>query len=120
MMISRTQYLAMAGLFAGGLLATSSEAQAAPYVGLWSVVAVAQTGDCNQYSYSVRITEGQITYAGIGAFAVGRVSAQGEVSGNVQVLGHTVSASGGLSGNRGGGTWNSAGCSGHWQAQKHG
>ena len=118
MMVSRIQYLATAGLFAGSLLATSSGAQAAPYDGVWSVVATAQRGECNQYSYALQVSDGRITYAGGGAFASGRVSAQGQVSGTLQALGQTISASGRLTGNRGGGTWNGAGCSGRWQAQK--
>ncbi len=118
MMISRIQYLAMAGLFAGSLLATSSEAQAAPYDGVWSIVATAQTGDCSQYRYALQISGGQIKYAGSGAYASGRVSTQGRVSGTLQALGQTVSARGRLAGSRGGGTWSGAGCSGRWQAEK--
>ena len=118
MMVSRIQYLATAGLFAVSLLATSSGAQAAPYDGVWSIVATAQRGDCNQYSYALQVSGGQITYAGAGAFASGRVSAQGQVTGSLQALGQTMTARGRLSGNRGGGTWDGAGCSGRWQAQK--
>lgn len=117
-MMSRIQYLAMAGLFAGSLFATSSGAQAAPYDGVWSVAATAQRGDCSQYSYALQVSGGQITFAGGGAFASGRISAQGRISGSLQALGQTVSASGRLRGNRGGGTWNGAGCSGRWEAQK--
>ena len=118
MMISRIQCRAMAGVFAASVLVASSGAQAAPYDGVWSVVATAQRGDCTQYSYELRVSEGRITYEGAGAYAVGRVSAQGRMSGSLQALGQTVSASGRLTGNRGGGTWNGAGCSGRWQAQK--
>lgn len=118
MMISRKQFTAFASLIGGCMLATTSGVQAAPYDGIWSVVAVAQTGDCNQYSYALRIAEGRITYAGTGAYASGRVSTQGRVSGTLQALGQTVSASGRLAGSRGGGTWSGAGCSGRWQAEK--
>lgn len=118
MMISQSQSMAIAALFVGSVLATPSKAQVGAYDGLWSFAAVAQSGDCNQYSYVLRITEGRITYAGSGASASGRVNAKGGVSGNIQALGQTVSARGRLAGSRGGGTWNGAGCSGRWQAEK--
>lgn len=110
--------IALASLVAGSVLATASEAQVRSYDGVWSVVAVAQSGDCNQYSYSLRISEGRITYAGSGASASGRVSAQGRASGSLQALGQTINARGRLAARRGSGTWDGAGCSGRWQAEK--
>lgn len=118
MTLSRNRLATVASLLTMSVLAPASVAQAGTFDGLWSVVAVAQTGACNQYSYTLRVADGRITYAGGGAQASGRVSAQGRISGNLEALGQTISAKGRLAGMRGSGIWSGAGCSGRWQAQK--
>jgi hypothetical protein len=104
------------------VLAAASPAAAdaaAPFDGRWSVRVVADNERCDDdYSVSLRIAEGRITYGGILASASGRVRENGQLTVTVSGGGSTVKASGALAEERGSGRWQSPNCSGKWTARK--
>lgn len=101
-----------------------AQAQVA-FNGTWSVLIVTDKGRCDRaYRYPVRISNGQITYAGHVDFqANGRVEKNGAVQVTVSRGRQSASGFGRLVGQSGSGTWSGFGkssCSGTWTAEKRG
>lgn len=93
---------------------------ASSFDGRWAVRVVAESDACDDnYSVSLRIDEGRITYGGLfGAAASGKVKEDGRLAVTVSSRGDRVRAIGALSGSRGSGHWESPNCTGRWTAEK--
>lgn len=95
-----------------------------PFDGQWSVSIVTDAGEtCDRaYRYSLRITDGRITYDDPAFDVSGRVSANGQVSVVVRHGQQQAVGTGRLSRDSGEGVWSgqsqSARCSGHWEADR--
>ncbi len=108
-------------LIGGAALVGAATAQAKPaYDGTWSVLIVTERGACDRaYRYPVRITNGQVGYAGQADFTVsGKVGPNGAVTVRVSRGSQSASGSGRLSSTGGSGTWSGGECSGTWTAEK--
>jgi hypothetical protein len=105
-------------------LAAAAPAKAQRFDGNWSVLIITQSGDCDRaYRYGVRITGGQVRYAGDASVEfTGTVGNDGRVSVTVRAGSQSASGTGRLSGNSGGGTWSGSSpnnrCSGTWEAER--
>jgi hypothetical protein len=107
-------------------LATASAYAAMPaqaktnFDGNWSVVIITEKGTCDRsYRYPVRITGGNVGYAGESAFNVsGKVASNGKVTVTVSRGDRRASGSGHLTASAGGGSWSGGECSGTWQAER--
>ena len=98
---------------------------ASPYDGRWSVVIQTTRGACDQaYRYGLKITNGNVTYAGDSSFMVrGRVAGNGAVHVRVSAGSSYADGHGRLSHSFGSGTWRGLGsgvCSGNWYAERRG
>ena len=97
-----------------------------PYDGLWSVLIVTESGDCDRgYRYPVAIVNGTVRHAPEGdqSFDIaGRVGAGGQVNVSVRRGEQYAQGSGRLSASSGTGRWRSPsnGCAGHWEAERRG
>ena len=110
------------GVVAG---AASTASARTAYDGIWSVVIAAESGTCSgTYRYPVKIVNGSVRHANRGdrSFNIfGRVGAGGRVSVQVSRGDQSARGVGRLSQMAGSGSWNSPnGCTGHWQAARHG
>jgi len=116
----RKQYLilAVAGLFATAPLA--AEADASPFDGRWTIVAVADEGSCDEaYRLPIDVQDGAIRYAGPYAIdARGRINSAGRLNMTLAYDGDVVRARGSLSAQTGAGKWVSPGCAGAWKGRK--
>jgi hypothetical protein len=105
-------------------LMAAAPAKAQRFDGNWSVLIITDSGDCDRaYRYGVRITGGQVRYAGdASAEFSGSVGNDGRVSVTVRAGGQSASGSGRLAGNSGSGTWSGSSpsnrCSGRWEAER--
>jgi hypothetical protein len=107
------------------LAAPASAQTQAAFNGAWSVLIITNRGACDRaYRYPVRISNGQVTYAGQSDFtASGRVAPSGAVRVSVSRGSTRANGSGRLAGRTGSGTWSGFGegaCSGVWRAEKRG
>jgi hypothetical protein len=101
-------------------------AEAGPnYDGLWSVVIVTKTGQCDAaYRYPIRITNGSLANAGSAPINIsGKVGKNGAVIVNVSAGDKSAVGKGHLATTSGAGSWSGNGngaCSGIWEAERRG
>jgi len=102
------------------LAASTSNAAAPRYDGLWSVSIVTEKGDCDRgYRYPIRISHGVLVNGGSDPFTIsGRVAASGAITVTVSHGDKSASGSGRLAGNEGEGRWSGGSCSGTWSAER--
>ena len=121
-----TRGLIAAALAGAAALPTLAGAQAQPgYDGLWSVVIVTKSGQCDAaYRYPVRITNGNLGNAGSAPINIsGKVGKNGAVVVAVNAGDKSAMGKGRLAGASGAGSWNGNGngaCSGIWEAERRG
>jgi hypothetical protein len=117
-----------------GVAAKTSHPKAAPppkppaaavnFDGRWSVVIITDAGSCDRaYRYGLRISGGRIYYDGDSAAVMnGQVDPKGNVVVSLRYGQSTANGSGHLTESDGEGRWQgastSAGCSGHWEAER--
>ena len=103
---------------------TRSAMASTPFDGLWSVLIVTESGDCDRgYRYPVAITNGAVRHAPEGdqSFSIaGRVARNGAVSVSVSRGEQHAEGSGRLSLSNGSGHWRSPSCAGYWEAERRG
>lgn len=107
------------------LWAGSTAVASTPYDGLWSVLIITDSGDCDRgYRYALRIANGIVSYDDPSFNVSGEVGARGQVSVTVQYGDDVASGTGRLMANNGQGVWNghssTSQCSGRWQAERRG
>ena len=95
------------------------------YDGLWSVVIVTKSGQCDAaYRYPVRITNGSLANAGSAPINIsGKVAKNGAVVVSVNAGDKSATGKGRLGGTSGAGSWSGNGngaCSGIWEAERRG
>jgi hypothetical protein len=118
--------LVMAALGSAAALAALPGAKAEPnYDGLWSVVIVTKSGQCDTaYRYPIRITNGNLGNAGSSPIAIrGKVGKNGTVVVSVSAGDKSAVGKGRLAGASGAGSWSGNGngaCSGIWEAERRG
>ena len=103
------------------LAASTSNAAAPRYDGLWSVSIVTEKGDCDRgYRYPIRIQNGALANAGsVTAITInGKVQPTGAITVIVSAGAKSASGSGRLSGDLGEGRWTGGECSGSWTAER--
>lgn len=113
--------LAFALVAASATLAASTSNAAAPrYDGLWSVSIVTEKGDCDRgYRYPIRISHGTLVNGGSDPFTIsGRVAPSGAITVTVSHGNKSAIGSGRLAGNEGEGHWSGGACSGTWSAER--
>lgn len=113
--------LAFALVAASATLAASTSNAAAPrYDGLWSVSIVTEKGDCDRgYRYPIRISHGTLVNGGSDPFTIsGRVAPSGAITVTVSHGNKSATGSGRLAGNEGEGRWSGGSCSGTWSAER--
>ena len=113
--------LAFALVAASATLAASTSNAAAPrYDGLWSVSIVTEKGDCDRgYRYPIRISHGTLVNGGSDPFTIsGRVAPSGTITVTVSHGNKSATGSGRLAGNEGEGRWSGGSCSGTWSAER--
>ncbi len=121
-----TRGLIAAALAGAATLPTLAGAQAQPgYDGLWSVVIVTKSGQCDAaYRYPVRITNGNLGNAGSAPINIsGKVGKNGAVVVAVNAGDKSAMGKGRLAGASGAGSWSGNGngaCSGIWEAERRG
>ncbi len=100
--------------------ASTSNAAAPGYDGLWSVSIVTEKGDCDRgYRYPIRITHGTLVNGGSDPFTIsGRVAPSGAITVKVSHGDKSATGSGRLAGNEGEGHWSGGSCSGSWSAER--
>ena len=116
-----TRSFAFALVAASATLAASTSNAAAPrFDGLWSVSIVTEKGDCDRgYRYPVRINHGTLANGGSDPFTIsGRVAPSGAITVTVSHGDKSATGSGRLAGNEGEGSWSGGSCSGTWSAEK--
>jgi hypothetical protein len=91
------------------------------YDGSWSLSIVTERGACDGYNLPVQITNGNVTFPGLGKSS-GHVSSDGVVRVALSASGKSASGSGKLFGSAGSGRWTGRSgddhCSGSWTAQR--
>lgn len=104
------------------LAASTSNAAAPRYDGLWSVSIVTEKGDCDRgYRYPIRITHGTLVNGGSDPFTItGRVATSGAITVTVSHGDKSATGSGRLAGDTGEGSWTGGSCSGTWSAERRG
>lgn len=115
--------LVAAALAGAAAFPALSGADAGPgYDGLWSVVIVTKSGQCDAaYRYPVRITNGNLGNAGTAPINIsGKVAKNGAVVVNVSAGDKSAVGKGRLAGASGAGSWNGGACSGIWEAERRG
>lgn len=119
----------LAGALAVSVAALSgfaSPATSAPgYDGLWSVVIVTKSGQCDAaYRYPIRITNGNLGNAGSAPINIsGKVGKNGAVVVMVSAGDKSATGKGRLAGASGAGSWSgnaNGACSGIWEAERRG
>jgi len=102
------------------LAASTSNAAAPRFDGLWSVSIVTEKGDCDRgYRYPIRISHGTLVNGGSDPFTIsGRVAPSGAITVKVSHGDKSATGSGRLAGNEGEGHWSGGACSGTWSAEK--
>jgi hypothetical protein len=121
-----TRGLIVAALAGAAALPTLAGAQAQPgYDGLWSVVIVTKSGQCDAaYRYPIRITNGNLGNAGSAPINIsGKVGKNGAVVVMVNAGDKSATGKGRLAGASGAGSWSGNGngaCSGIWEAERRG
>lgn len=117
--LARSLAFALVGASAT-LAATTSNAAAPRYDGLWSVSIVTEKGDCDRgYRYPVRISHGMLVNGGSDPFTIsGRVAPSGAITVTVSHGDKSATGSGRLAGNEGEGRWSGGSCSGTWSAER--
>lgn len=113
--------LAFALVAASATIAASTSNAAAPrYDGLWSVSIVTEKGDCDRgYRYPIRISHGTLVNGGSDPFTIsGRVAPSGAITVTVSHGNKSATGSGRLAGNEGEGRWSGGSCSGTWSAER--
>lgn len=113
--------LAFALVAASATLAASTSNAAAPrYDGLWSVSIVTEKGDCDRgYRYPIRISHGTLANGGSDPFTIsGSVAPSGAITVTVSHGNKSAIGSGRLAGNEGEGHWSGGACSGTWSAER--
>lgn len=117
--------LALAGVFVASSAADAAKAARAAranFDGTWRVSATTQTGSCDPFlRFPIEVSGGRVfsrDFAGVS----GRVTPSGAVRVSVVQGDRSVTGTGRLSGNTGGGRWvartSTGGCTGVWQAQR--
>ena len=115
--------LGLAALASVAVLPALAPAEAEPsYDGLWSVVIVTKSGQCDAaYRYPVRITNGSLGNAGTTPINIsGKVGKNGAVVVNVSAGDKSAVGKGHLAGASGAGSWSGGSCSGIWEAERRG
>jgi hypothetical protein len=118
--------LIAAALASAAALPTLPGAEAQPsYDGLWSVVIVTKSGQCDAaYRYPIRITNGNLGNAGSAPINIsGKVGKNGAVVVTVNAGDKSATGKGRLGGASGAGSWSGNGngaCSGIWEAERRG
>src|SRR5262245_66385584 len=124
---TRAKGLLVAAALAGAATFPAlSGAEGGPgYDGLWSVVIVTKSGQCDAaYRYPVRITNGSLGNAGSAPINIsGKVDKSGTVVVSVSAGDKNATGKGRLGGTTGAGSWSGNGngaCSGIWEAERRG
>ena len=124
---TRARGLLVATALAGAAaLPALRPADAGPnYDGLWSVVIVTKSGQCDAaYRYPVRITNGSLVNAGSAPINIsGKVAKNGAVVVSLNAGDKSATGKGRLGGTSGAGSWSGNGngaCSGIWEAERRG
>jgi hypothetical protein len=118
--------LGVAALATVAALPALEPAEAGPsYDGLWSVVIMTKTGQCDPaYRYPVRISNGNLGNAGSAPINIsGKVAKNGAVVVTVSAGDKSATGKGRLDGASGAGSWSGNGngaCSGVWEAERRG
>ena len=115
--------LVAAALAGAAVLPTVSGAEGGPgYDGLWSVVIVTKSGQCDAaYRYPVRISNGSLGNAGSAPINIsGKVGKNGAVVVNVSAGDRSAVGKGHLAATSGAGSWSGGACSGIWEAERRG
>jgi hypothetical protein len=88
--------------------------------GAWWVKIVAENGDCRDRTVPIKVSDGRISFAALGAKAEGTVTSEGRLEASVSRKDEMVTASGLLDGETGHGRWVSPtdSCEGSWTASK--
>jgi hypothetical protein len=122
-----TRAIAATLLGASAIAVSLPAAARTPFDGLWSVLIVTESGDCDRgYRYPVAIVNGSVQHApneGDQSFVIaGRVATGGAVRVSVRRGEQYAEGSGRLTPSTGEGRWRSpsGGCSGYWQAERRG
>jgi hypothetical protein len=113
--------IAFALVAASATLAASTSQAAAPrYDGLWSVSIITERGDCDRgYRYPIRISHGTLVNGGSDPFTItGHVAPSGAITVTVSHGDKSATGSGRLAGNEGEGRWSGGSCSGIWSAER--
>jgi hypothetical protein len=108
-------------MLALSLAGAASASAAGSFDGQWSVQLTTQHGDCDpSYSWSVAVTDGRISDAGMFMQAAGAIDRRGRVQIRIIHGSDVVAASGRVSGEFARGAWLSPTrqCSGAWSAQR--
>jgi hypothetical protein len=102
------------------IAASTSQAAAPRFDGLWSVSIVTEKGDCDRgYRYPIRIENGALANGGSDPFTIsGRVAPSGAITVTVSHGDKSATGSGRLAGNEGEGHWSGGACSGTWSAER--
>ncbi len=105
---------------ASSTFAATPRATPPRFDGMWSVLIVTETGDCDRgYRYPIRISGSQLVNAGSAGFTItGKVSPQGAIQVLVSHGSAHASGSGQLSVATGIGRWSGGSCSGTWTAER--
>jgi hypothetical protein len=115
--------LVAAALAGAAVFPAVSGADAGPgYDGLWSVVIVTKSGQCDAaYRYPVRISNGSLGNAGSAPINIsGKVGKNGAVVVNVNAGDKSAVGKGRLAATSGAGSWSGGACSGIWEAERRG
>jgi hypothetical protein len=121
--------VALAAAILGGSPAPQAAPSAAGFDGLWSVLIITDSGECDRaYRYSLRVNKGTVSYqgdpGGIDVDVSGRIDSGGRVNVSISRGQQSASGTGRLGNDRGAGTWHgrspTAQCSGRWEAERRG
>jgi hypothetical protein len=104
---------------------TPAAAARASFDGLWSVLIITDSGQCDRaYRYALRIENGRIRYDDPSFDVSGQVTPSGQVRVMVRYGQQQASGTGRLSLDGGEGVWSGRAsgsrCSGHWEAERRG
>ena len=119
--LRRSACLALAGLaFAAAFAAAAPAVARSTFDGMWSVVVVTTTGDCDRaYRYPISITGGTLANGGTAAFDIsGKVGGDGAITVRVSNGSKSANGSGRLTETGGSGSWSGGACAGVWQAER--
>jgi hypothetical protein len=86
--------------------------------GYWSVEALVVNGECGASTFAIQVSDGAVTFAGLGATAKGAIGSNGRLRASITDGENVVLAKGALRGTIGSGSWSSPKCTGRWIARR--